>query len=169
MCKVNKTGAQLGVGYKYNDSYLVIFSKDASKEQNQLDIETVYDMINQKGIQLTEENKNIFEYMFLSKKKVAVAVVLQYLNDINLNITEDGVYLVSYFADGSVTDNDFSISLYQNGSALTGETITVTDTDGAVSKTILVNASAGDTLAIYNSATSQATLDGASITALKLA
>lgn len=90
ICKVNKTGAQLGVGYKYNDSYLVIFSKDASKEQNQLDIETVYDMINQKGIQLTEENKNIFEYMFLSKKKVAVAVILQYLNDVNLNVTEDG-------------------------------------------------------------------------------
>ena len=91
------------------------------------------------------------------------------VSDNAINITEDGVYLVSYFADGSVTADDFSISLYQNGSALTGETITVTGTDGAVSKTILVNASAGDTLSIYNSATSQATLDGASITALKLA
>ena len=91
------------------------------------------------------------------------------VSDNAINITEDGVYLVSYFADGSVTADDFSISLYQNGSALTGETITVTGTDGAASKTILVNASAGDTLSIYNSATSQATLDGASITALKLA
>ena len=88
-----------------------------------------------------------------------------------INITEDGVYLVSYFANGSAGEtSSFSITLYQNGSAITGETITLTDEEGgAVSKTILVNANAGDTLAIYNSSNTTATLLGASITSLKLA
>ena len=88
-----------------------------------------------------------------------------------INVTETGVYLVSYFANGSAGEtSSFSITLYQNGSALTGETITLTDEEGgAVSKTILVNANAGDTLAIYNSSNTTATLLGASITALKLA
>ena len=92
------------------------------------------------------------------------------VSDNAINITETGVYLVSYFVNGSVEEtSDFSISLYQNDSAITGETITLATTNGAVSKTILVNANAGDTLAIYNTSTSQMTLLGASITALKLA
>ena len=86
-----------------------------------------------------------------------------------VNITEDGTYLVSYFANGSVPTGDFSISLYQNGAVVTGETIILDNGSGAGSKTILVNASAGDTLSIYNTSGETATLSGASLTVLKLA
>ncbi len=91
------------------------------------------------------------------------------VSDNSINITEDGVYLVSYFANGSVLEGNLAISLYQNDTAITGETITLTSGEGAASKTILVSLSAGDTLSIYNSSNETATLLGASITALKLA
>jgi len=87
----------------------------------------------------------------------------------SINITDDGVYLLSYFANGSVPEGNFAISLYQNGAAITGETITLTSGEGAVSKTVLLSLGAGDTLSIYNSSDQTATLLGASITALKLA
>lgn len=86
-----------------------------------------------------------------------------------VNITEDGVYLVSYFADGAVATEDFSISLYQNGSAIAGETINFNGTSGVGSKTIFLSLSAGDTVAIYNASADSATLSSASLTLLKLA
>ena len=87
----------------------------------------------------------------------------------SVNITEAGTYLVSFFANGSVPTGDFSTSLYQNGVALAGETIIIDDSTGAGSKTVLVNASAGDTLSIYNTSAETATLSGASLVVLKLA
>ena len=86
-----------------------------------------------------------------------------------INITDSGVYLVSYFANGSVVSGNFAISLYQNDTVVFDETITLINGFGAVSKTILINLNAGDTIAIYNSSDETATLLGASITALKLA
>ncbi len=86
-----------------------------------------------------------------------------------VNIADDGVYLVSYFADGSVPEGDFSTTLYQNGTAIANESIIFTDSSGAGSKTILVNLASGDTLSIYNTSASTATFNDASLTVLKLA
>ena len=83
--------------------------------------------------------------------------------------TEDGVYLVSYFANGSVPTGSLVTSLYQNGTAVANESIISTDTSDAQSKTILINGSAGDTIAIYNTSDQTATYTGASLTVLKLA
>lgn len=91
------------------------------------------------------------------------------VSDNAVNITEGGTYLVSFFANGSVPTGDFSTSLYQNGSAIAGETIIISDSVGAGSKTILVNASAGDTLSLFNTSGETATLLGASLTVLKVA
>ena len=91
------------------------------------------------------------------------------VTDNAVNITETGTYLVSFFANGSVPIGDFSTSLYQNGVAVTGESIIISDSSGAGSKTVLVNAVAGDTLSIYNTSAQTATLSGASLVVLKLA
>ncbi len=91
------------------------------------------------------------------------------VSDGSINIAEDGVYLVSYFANGSTAEGNFAISLYQNDTLITGETITLTSGEGAISKTVLLSLGAGDTLSIYNSSDQTATLLDASITALKLA
>ena len=86
----------------------------------------------------------------------------------NVTLNEDGVYLVSYYSAGSVETGNFITSLYLNDSALSGETI-INDLSGASSKTIVLTASAGDTLSLYNTSASQATLSGASISVVKLA
>ena len=87
----------------------------------------------------------------------------------SVNITEDGVYLVSYFVNGSANEESaFSVALYQNGSAVTGENIVFGDDGGLGSKTILISASAGDTLSLYNTSANEITLSGASLTVLKL-
>lgn len=86
-----------------------------------------------------------------------------------VNIADAGTYLVSYFADGSVPEGDFSTTLYRNGTAIANESIIFTDSSGAGSKTILVNLASGDTLSIYNTSASTATFNDASLTVLKLA
>ena len=91
------------------------------------------------------------------------------VSDNAINITDAGIYLVSYFANGSVDAGDFAVSLYQNGVELADERISVTTPSGALSKTILLALDAGDTLSIYNTSGSVEALLGASITALKLA
>ena len=85
-----------------------------------------------------------------------------------VNIADAGTYLVSFFANGSVPTGD-STSLYQNDAPITGESIIISDSVGAGSKTILVIADAGDTLSIYNTSADTATLLGASLTVVKLA
>ncbi|MBR1983570.1 MAG: hypothetical protein IKA12_02655, partial [Clostridia bacterium] len=91
------------------------------------------------------------------------------VTDNSVTLTEDGVYLVSYYANGSVATGEFITSLYENGTAITDESIISTDSAGAQSKTILFNGTAGDTLAIYNTSAETATYTGASLTVLKLA
>ena len=88
--------------------------------------------------------------------------------DNEVNITEAGTYLISYFTDGSVATGDYITSLYLNDSAVANESLNV-GTDGIASKTILLSLNAGDTLALYNTSTSDAAVDNASITVLKLA
>ena len=84
-------------------------------------------------------------------------------------INDSGVYLVSFFANGTVETGNFSVGLYENGTLISDQVITLTDSSGAVSKTVLIDLDAGDTIALYNTADSTLTLLGASITALKLA
>lgn len=91
------------------------------------------------------------------------------VSDNAVNVTEDGTYLVSYFVGGSVPTNEFITALYLNGAPITGETIVQSNSAGAASKTILLNLSAGDTLSLYNTSATEATLSGASITVLKVA
>ena len=91
------------------------------------------------------------------------------VSDNAVNVTEDGTYLASYFVGGSVPTNEFITALYLNGAPITGETIVQSNSAGAASKTILLNLSAGDTLSIYNTSATEATLSGASITVLKVA
>ena len=91
------------------------------------------------------------------------------VTDNEIVINESGVYLISYFANGFVASGNFTLSLYLNGSVFVGDTISVNSLSGALSKTILMNLTAGDTLSIYNSSIDTATTIGASITALKLA
>ena len=88
--------------------------------------------------------------------------------DNEVNITEAGTYLISYFTDGSVATGDYITSLYLNDSAVANESLNV-GTDGIASKTILLSLNAGDTLALYNTSTSDVAVDNASITVLKLA
>ena len=88
-------------------------------------------------------------------------------NEVILN--EAGTYLVSYYSAGSVPTDAFVTSLYLNGGALTNESLPQTDGSGAGSKTILVSATAGDSLSLYNTSTEEATLSNASITVLKIA
>ncbi len=91
------------------------------------------------------------------------------VTDSSVNITEDGTYLVSYFSNGSVADASYITTLYLNGVAIANETITDATGQNSQSKTILLNLSAGDALAIYNGSATELTLSGASITVLKVA
>ena len=86
-----------------------------------------------------------------------------------ITLTEAGSYLVSYYTEGSVATGDYETSLYLNGVAIPDESITFVDSSGAGSKTILLNTEAGDTLSIYNTSDTDATVNNASITVLKVA
>lgn len=89
ICKLSKNETFVGVGYVFNEFYIVIFSRDVSKEKNQFKIEAVYDIVKQNIVQLSEKNEHIFEYMCILKKKTDVAVVLQLLNNSKLQIAEE--------------------------------------------------------------------------------
>ncbi len=91
------------------------------------------------------------------------------VSDNEVVINEDGSYLVSYFVSGSVPTNEFITALYLNGSPITSENIVQSNSAGAASKTILLNLSTGDTLSLYNTSATEATLSSASITVLKVA
>ena len=84
-------------------------------------------------------------------------------------INENGSYLVSYFASGSVPADDFITSLYLNDAIITNESIVQTNSAGSASKTVLLNLSVNDTLSLYNTSTNEATILDASITVLKVA
>lgn len=89
--------------------------------------------------------------------------------DNEIILSEAGSYLVSYYSAGTAGATNFTTTLYLNGSAVADESIVEPSGSGASSKTILINASAGDALSIYNLSAQEATLSGASITVLKVA
>lgn len=91
------------------------------------------------------------------------------VTDNEVTFSEEGVYLISYYVGGSVPTNEFVTSLYLNDSPISGESIVQSNSAGSSSKTILLSVSAGDTLSLYNTSATEATLSSASITALKLA
>ena len=82
-----------------------------------------------------------------------------------------GSYLVSYFVNGSSGTAPQSTTLYQNGVALTGEVLLqdASGTPQAASKTILLNLASGDTLSLYNTSTTDATLSSATLTVVRVA
>ena len=83
-----------------------------------------------------------------------------------------GYYLISYFANGSVPTGNLEVSLYLNGSAIAGESVSATNVAGeiaAAGKTVLLNVTAANSnIAIYNTSDSIATLLGASITVMSI-
>ena len=85
-----------------------------------------------------------------------------------VTVTEAGTYLVSYYVGGSVPTNEFITSLYLNGSAIADQTIIQSNSAGAASKTILITLDSGDSLSLYNTSATEATLSGAAITIVKL-
>jgi hypothetical protein len=91
------------------------------------------------------------------------------VTDNAVDITESGVYLVSYYASGSVDTGEFIVSLYLNDLQVLNESIIQPNSSGAGSRTVLIDLDAGDSLALYNTSASAASLTDASITVLKLA
>lgn len=83
-----------------------------------------------------------------------------------VNITEDGVYLVSYFAE-TANQGPFIVSLYENGAQIVNESIRLGEAGGS-SKTILLSLSSGDTIALYNTSDTELPITNASLTVLKI-
>ena len=88
----------------------------------------------------------------------------------SVNVTEDGTYLVSYFADVLGTSGTQSVSLYLNGAPVPNETINVATGSNSTSssKTIILTISAGSTLSLYNDSGVNVAVNNASLTVLKL-
>ena len=91
------------------------------------------------------------------------------VSDGSVNVSEEGIYLVSYYVGGSVPTNEFVTQLYLNGSPVADEQIVLSNSAGAASKTILLSIPANSTLSLYNTSATEATLSGASLTVLKTA
>lgn len=104
----------------------------------------------------------------LTLTAVSPATTMTVVNNA-VSITEAGTYLVSYFVDGSVPADDFITSLYLNNALISEENLVQSNSAGVASKTILLNLAEGDTLSLYNTSATEATLSGASITAVKIA
>ena len=83
-----------------------------------------------------------------------------------------GTYLVSFGGTGtSGASGTFSMQLYQNGTAIAGETVTnetANTQEANVSKTIVYVAAAPTALSIHNASTEESTYSGANLTVLKL-
>ncbi len=90
------------------------------------------------------------------------------VSDNAVNITQTGVYLISYFADGDVATDNFSVGLFINDFPVANETLTFTQPSGLASKTILFFLNAGDTVSLYNTSDETATINTASLTLLRL-
>ncbi|MBE7061055.1 MAG: collagen-like protein [Clostridiales bacterium] len=90
------------------------------------------------------------------------------VTDNAVNVSEAGVYMVSYYVGGSVPTNEFVTSLYLNGAPVTDESIVQSNSAGAAGKTILLSIPANSTLSLYNTSATEATLSGASLTVQKL-
>ncbi|MBO7215295.1 MAG: collagen-like protein, partial [Clostridia bacterium] len=84
-----------------------------------------------------------------------------------VTLTEDGYYLVSFFLTGN---NASSYSLENNGTTVATLSDTSAGTDTTTqSQTVLINASAGDTLTLVNTGTDSIAVTSTGITVLKVA
>ena len=94
------------------------------------------------------------------------------VSDNEVVLPSAGSYLVSYFVNGSVNeDNNLLYSLYLNDTPVAGETIVLANTLGntqAGSKTILINVDGPSTLAVYNTSGSSVTLSSATLTVTRI-
>ena len=92
------------------------------------------------------------------------------VTDGSVNLPEAGTYLLSYFSNGATVNGIQSISLYQNGQLITGESILETGNAGenlSLSKTVLVTTTSPSTLSLYNTSASDINIVNASLTVLK--
>lgn len=92
------------------------------------------------------------------------------VSDNSVNITESGTYLVSYFLNGSAPA-ELAASLYLGDTAIAGEEITEISNGEtvALSKTILLNITAPQTLSIYYTSSGTASVVFSGLTVLKIA
>ena len=81
-----KTSDYFWLKYEKNDRYIVVYSRGCMANQIPLKVEAVYDIKNQKVVEVTKANKVIFEYMVLARKRFDLATVIEYINDSLLNI-----------------------------------------------------------------------------------
>ena len=80
-------------------------------------------------------------------------------------LPEAGTYLVSYFANS--TSPASTVSLYLDGVAIAGETLSLT-ANSTASKTVIITTTAGGNLSIYNTTGAEITVTDAGITVLRL-
>lgn len=88
-----------------------------------------------------------------------------------INLPAAGLYLVSYFANGSVPSDNMVTSLFFNGTQVPNESITLANTassQSAGSKTILYNANGAGTLSVRNTSSQTVTSTGAGLTVLRI-
>ena len=94
------------------------------------------------------------------------------VSDNEVVLPSAGSYLVSYFVNGSVNeDNNLLYSLYLNDTPVAGETIVLANTVGntqAGSKTILINVDSPSTLSVYNTSDSSVTLASGTLTVTRI-
>jgi len=92
------------------------------------------------------------------------------VSDSAILLPEAGVYLVSYYVNGSVPTDDLQVGLFLDGAQIPDETITIGDTANGIgvgSKTVLISIANAGTLSLRNLSTETATLLGASLTVLR--
>lgn len=91
------------------------------------------------------------------------------VTDNHVVLPQSGTYLVSFFVNGYSASGSLVTALYLNDSAITNQAITLSATSDSVnsgSKTVLITATAGSRLSLYNASTDSATLSDASLTVM---
>ena len=87
-----------------------------------------------------------------------------------VNLPEAGSYIVAYSVNGSNATGDLSTTLYLDGVAIAGEEIILSSTGETVSgsKVALINTTAGGTLSLYNTSTTDSILNQAGLTVIRV-
>ena len=76
-----------GLHYTYDTNYVVVYSRDCMYNQIPLTIEAVYDLVNDKLLKLSKNNRQLFEFAYVTKAIFSESVILQYINEVDLQIT----------------------------------------------------------------------------------
>ena len=99
----------------YDENYIVVYSRGCMVNQIPLNIESAYDIKNDKFINLKSKNiKTILEYMFISKKSFDLAVILSVINfvDSNMATPQEIDNFIKYLTFGNKKINLNDIKLY---------------------------------------------------------